>query len=254
MGRAPAVLTARARVALAVALAVPLALYYTGHTALPRTGIWGDVAIVSFPLLPAVFALVWLALPLRRERWLLAAAAALAVVAVLCTLAGLGIVANFAKLFAATFVGWWFLLWFEELWWVVLVAVCVAAVDSFSVFAPIGPTNHIIKHHVGVYTNLSVSFPITGVDQAVRLGVPDVLFFALFVGAAARFELRAGWTWLACVASFALTFVITVATHVSGLPALPLLSLAFLAANCDILLRRWRDQRAARAAAAPETD
>jgi hypothetical protein len=46
-------------------------------------------------------------------------------------------------------------------------------------------------------------------------------------------------------ASFGLTIVLTVAFDVIGLPALPLLSLAFLAVNADLLWqaarrREWR--------------
>jgi hypothetical protein len=52
-----------------------------------------------------------------------------------------------------------------------------------------------------------------------------------------RFRLRPFWTWLAMTASFGLTIVLTVAFDVVGLPALPLLSLGFLAANADLI---WR--------------
>ena len=40
---------------------------------------WWDVAFLAFVLIPAVFALVWLVLPLRRARGLVAAALGLAV-------------------------------------------------------------------------------------------------------------------------------------------------------------------------------
>ena len=73
----------------------------------------------------------------------------------------------------------------------------------------------------------------------------SLLLAALFLAAAGRFGLRPGWTWLAMTASFGLTIVLTVAFDVIGLPALPLLSLAFLAVNADLLWqavrrREWR--------------
>ncbi len=75
------------------------------------------------------------------------------------------------------------------------------------------------------------------------LGLPDVLFFALFLGAAARFGLRRYATWLALVGSLGLTTVLAVYADpfkTSGLPALPSISLAFLLTNADLIWRRLR--------------
>jgi hypothetical protein len=127
---------------------------------------------------------------------------------------------------------------------VVLIAAIIPFVDAFSVFAPVGPTHRIVKHHPSVYNNLSVTFPVPGNDGAVQLGVPDVLFFSLFLAAAARFALRPGWTWLALTASFGVTIALAVALRLAGLPALPLLSLAFLLANADLLWERVHADRA----------
>jgi hypothetical protein len=50
-------------------LAVALGLYYGFHTSLPNTSTWGDVAFLSFVLIPAVLALVYLgAAAARRTR------------------------------------------------------------------------------------------------------------------------------------------------------------------------------------------
>ena len=75
------------------------------------------------------------------------------------------------------------------------------------------------------------------------LGLPDVLFFSLFLGAAARFGLRRRATWLALVGSLGLTTVLAVYADpfkTSGLPALPGISLAFLLVNVDLIWRRLR--------------
>jgi len=66
------------------------------------------------------------------------------------------------------------------------------------------------------------------------------VFFALFLGSAARWRLRVGWSWALMTASFGATIAIAVAWHRDGLPALPLLSLAFVLANADLL---WRGVR-----------
>ena len=55
-----------------------------------------------------------------------------------------------------------------------------------------GPTNQIVKHHQHVFTTFSFAFPVPGEHAAANLGLPDLLFFALFLAAAARFGLRVG--------------------------------------------------------------
>jgi hypothetical protein len=78
------------------------------------------------------------------------------------------------------------------------------------------------------------------------LGLPDLLFFALFLGAAARWHLRVGWTWVALTASLGATMLLAVEWDVAGLPALPGLALGFLIPNADLLVRdfrRWRRSR-----------
>jgi hypothetical protein len=193
---------------------------------------WWDVAFLSLVLIPAVFALVWLVLPLRTARGLLPAAVGLAVLAWAFHEAGWKTPENFAKFFAVVFVGFAFLSYFEVLSWVVLVACIIPFVDAFSVFSPRGPTNEIVKHHEHVFTTFSIAFPIPGEAAAANLGLPDVLFFSLFLAAAARWGLRPGLTWIAMTASFGATLAIASVWR-GGLPALPLLAIAFLGVNAD---------------------
>lgn len=83
----------------------------------------------------------------------------------------------------------------------------------------------------------------TSAPTSAGLGLSDVFFFALFLGAAARFGLRRRATWLALVGSLGLTTVLAVYADpfkTSGLPALPGISLAFLLANADLIWRRLR--------------
>ena len=115
MGRASALLAPRA-LAFGV-LAVALGLYYAFHASLPNTSTWGDVAFLSFVLIPAVLALVYLALPLRtaREVELLIVAIAFAISAVVLHEAGQNTLSDFAKLGAMAFAAFWFLNFFEAL-------------------------------------------------------------------------------------------------------------------------------------------
>jgi hypothetical protein len=201
---------------------------------------WWDVAFLAFVLIPAVFALVWLVLPLRRARGLVAAALGLAVLAFAFHVAGWRTPENFSKLFAVAFFGFAFLAYFEQLSWVVLVACIIPFVDAFSVFSPRGPTNEIVKHHEHVFTTFSIAFPIPGEAGAANLGLPDLLFFSLFLAASARWGLRPGLTWIAMTASFGATLAIA-SVWKGGLPALPLLAIAFLGVNADRIVRQLRE-------------
>jgi hypothetical protein len=231
VGRSSALLRYGAFAALVVALGA----YYAGSDELWNAGLWWDVAWLAVVLIPAVFGVVWFLLPFWQARGLFLVAAAFAVLSVLLSLAELGALANFSKLVTMTLVGFWFLTFFESVLWVGLVAAAIPLVDALSVWR--GPTRHIVDEEPQIFTTLSFAFRIPGERPTANLGLPDLLFFALFLAAAARFRLRPGWTWVAMTASFGLTIVLTVAFDVIGLPALPLLSLAFLAANADLL---WR--------------
>jgi len=88
-----------------------------------------------------------------------------------------------------------------------------------------------------------VELQTSSAPTSAGLGLPDVLFFALFLGASARFGLRRKATWLGLVASLGLTTVLAVYADpfkTSGLPALPGISLAFLLVNADLIWRRLR--------------
>lgn len=342
MGRASAVLGERR--AAAAALLTVLLVYYVVFRSLPNLPTGWDVAFVGAVLIPAVFGLVWLALPLRRSRGLFVIGVAFAALAVVTSAAGLEVVANFAKLAAATAVAFWFLTYFESALWVAFVALMIPFVDAYSVWR--GPTRHIISDRPEVFSALAFAFPLPGerqafvswrtplagepdgydvlrepggmrndelltdangdgevgwleaeleagrdytytvvaldgprtaraevvaraddvndgpepgeptgdrlaptsvevdsADSSAKLGIPDLLFFALFLAATDRFGLRRRTTWLLMTASFGTTLALTYVLYVDGLPALPLLALAFLLANADLLWRRLRTRR-----------
>lgn len=236
MGRAAALLSGRA--AAFLALAGALACYYAWHFQLPNWSNWADVAFISAVLIPAVFGLVWLVLPLRTARGLLPVGASLAVLAYLLERADLKVVANFGKLAAMTLLAFWFLRFFETVGWVVVVASIIPWVDAYSVWR--GPTHTIVTQRPDVFNTLSFAFPVPGEHTAANLGLPDLLFFTLFLAASVRFRLRPGWTWLALTISFGITIAVAVWGNFAGLPALPGLSIGFLAANGDLLWRQLR--------------
>jgi hypothetical protein len=205
---------------------------------------WWDIAFLGLVLIPVCFTLVWLVLPLGLGRGLLAVGIALGVLAWAFHVAGWNGAENFCKLFGVTALGFWFLGYFETLGWVVLVSLIIPWVDAYSVWR--GPTKVIVTEHRRVFTNFSFAFPIPGEGSAANLGLPDLLFFALFLGAAARFALRPGLTWLLMTLSFGATLALAVWRDLGGLPALPLLALGFLLANGDLIWARLRPHAHAR--------
>ena len=220
-----------------------LAAYYAGSESLPNYSVWPEVAWLSVVLMPATFALVGLALPWRRaigDARLAWAIVALVAATIVLELVDLEVAANFTKFAAVFLAGWWFLHFFEAVSWVVLVALLIVPVDIFSVAR--GPTKVIVEEKPQVFDALSIAYPIPGEHNSAELGLPDVLFFALFLSAAERFGLRVGWTWLVMALSFGATLAGAVWFEVAGLPALPLLSIAFVAVNADRLWAAYRSR------------
>ena len=240
VGGAPAVLKHRRLVAFA-AVAAALGAYYAWSTSLPDISLWWDVAFLTFVLVPAVFTLVYLVLPLRRARGLLLLGLALGLLTWVFVEANLDALANFAKLAATTALAFWFVTFFDTVGLVVVVALLVPLVDAYSVWR--GPTGNIVEHHPHVFTNVAFALPVPGEHDAARLGPPDLLFFAFFLVAAAQFGLRVRLTAVCLALSFGATIAIATWAESSGLPALPGLALAFVLANADLLWRRLREAR-----------
>jgi hypothetical protein len=243
VGRASALLDAR-RAAAFAALGVLLGAYYAFNDRLAELSEAWEVAFLALCLMPAVFALIWLALPLRQANGLFLLALGFLVLTIVLELAGFEAVANFTKLAVMTTFAFWFLDFFESVLWVALVALIIPIVDSFSVWR--GPTRHIVEEQPQIFEVFSFAFPSPGGETSANLGLPDLLFFALFLAAAAKWNLRVGWTWIALTASLGLTMLLTVVWDVGGLPALPGLAFGFLLPNADLLwkeFQRWRSSR-----------
>jgi hypothetical protein len=242
VGGAAAVLAvSRGRVAALAGLLVAIGVYTAFGGTLPELSTDGDVLVIAALVIPAVFGFVWLALPWRESPGLAPVALALGVLAFLLWLADFDTLFDLTKLAALTALGFWFLTVFEALSWVVLIAFVIPWVDAFSVAR--GPTEYVVREQPGFFEEIAFGFRVPGEDAFAHLGPPDVVFFALFLAAAARFGLRVGWTWVAMTALLGLTLVLTVWLDVAGLPALPAISFGFLAPNADLLWRRWRHRR-----------
>jgi len=232
------------RVAPLLALVLALTAYDAWAEHLPNVSTSWDVVFIGLVLIPATFVLLLLALPFREEltsRRLLVLVVGLAAITILLELAGADPIANQTKFVAVALLGWWFLQFFESVGLVLLVAILITPVDIFSVAR--GPTKHIVEQQPQVFDALSIAFPVLGESSSAQLGLPDVLFFSLFLAATARFTLRTLSTWVAMTLSFGTTLALAVWTDVTGLPALPLLSAGFVLVNADLIWKALRNRR-----------
>lgn len=224
--------------ALAAALLVVLTLV---SDLLPAFAPRAD-AIASMALGVALLAaMVWGLLPLRTQagRLLVVAAVAL-VVAIAGTYFGATAVFDLAKIALGAAVGFWLGSTLAELTgdvrWIVGIAVVVAVLDALSVFSPVGVTHYLLTRQPQAVPYFVVAFPTFGYavrDVYSALGTADVVFFGLYLSSAAAFGLRVRATAIAIAVSIVVT--VSVAVWWRALPALPLMGLAFLAANADLL-------------------
>jgi hypothetical protein len=319
-----------------VGLVAILLVYDATAMRLPDLGDWGDVFWTGIVLGVPLFGLLFLALPLaqRGRGWLLGAVGVFAALAVGTSVLGLDGVANIAKLAAAGFAGFLFVSFFEDVSWLVAVAVAITIADTISVWR--GPTHYIVTKQPNAFAIDSVAFappgervvslrwkpapadgkaPFTlrtwrvvdgkrthvressaidegpfdiltdahvryaieldgragrtrialaplsshpsepvGVPRAFtahvrkaasRLGLTDVVFFAVFLAGAARFGLRRRWTWVGLVLGVAASGAASLSDPfgIGGVPALPFISLGFLVPNADLLWQRLRSGR-----------
>ncbi len=197
------------------------------------------VAVVSFPLATLVVAALAPA-PTPVPRLIAAAVAAAALTAALIAAGLEGTPATLAKLVASACLGIALAGLLQTPAEIVAIAVLIAAVDAYSVAA--GPTHAIVLHHQEVLGAFTLAFHPPGTYAVAQIGVSDFVFFALFAAAAVRMSLRVGATWVATTASLGATMALSYAFD-TALPALPLLSLAFLGANADLLFERTRGRR-----------
>jgi len=221
----------------AVAAAAALVAFGVFGERLPAFAPRPNIVMSAAICLTLVAWLVAALLPLRRlgHRVLLVAVAGLGL-GVLLTWAGLLPLANVAKVAGAAVLGLWIAQNLERVSWVVLVAAVSAVVDVLSVYG--GPTRELLDEGPRVVGYFTVTLTWTGhaaTEGYTAFGISDVVFFSLYLAAARRFGLRPLASGVAMVASFVATIV--AALWWDALPALPLLSVAFLATNAD---RLWR--------------
>ena len=135
----------------------------------------------------------------------------------------------------------------ERPWWLIPICVCVPLADAWSVFSSKGVTNAVIERAESNPTWIewpTIATPIAGFpyDAFGRIGIVDVLFLGLFLGASIRWQLGVKRVLAATTLGFLATSALVFEGADIAVPALPLLCVAFLLAAAPAL---WRDARAA---------
>jgi hypothetical protein len=238
-------LMSRARVAALAAAALVFVAFIIWSAHLPAFAIRADV-IVSMALGVALLGImvgVVVTARLSTRTMLVVAGVGLAC-AVLGTVLDVVALSDLGKIAFGAGLGYWLGTTLTELTddlrVIVVLAVAAGVFDAASVFLPQGPTHLLLTKAPQTVTYFVVAFPTMGYavrDAYSGLGTTDVLFFTLYLAAAVGFGLRVRLTLVAMVASLVAT--VTIALYSRALPALPLLSLAFVAANADLIARRW---------------
>ena len=195
-------------------------------------GMLAAVALVALPLATGIVAA--LAAGYYDQRRALAVVVGVGwALALAGTLTDYETIAGLGKILGAGALGLLFVGLLEKAWHVAAVAVLVIGVDTYSVFA--GPTKRLLESGGAAVSTFTVPISGPGVYAVAGLGVVDFLFLGLFCGAALNWRLRPRLTIPLCMLSFSLSIAVAVHEHRS-VPALPLLSLAFVLPN----LRRFR--------------
>ncbi|HEX5251097.1 MAG TPA: hypothetical protein VFW14_15635 [Gaiellales bacterium] len=197
------------------------------------------LALVSFPL-ATLFVASIAPTTLPAPKLLAIAVAAAALTAGLIAAGLEGTPATLSKLVAAACIGIALAGLLQTPAEIVAISVLIAGVDAYSVAA--GPTHAIVLHHQQVLGAFTLAFHPPGTYAVAQIGASDFVFFALFSAASVRMGLRVRATWVATTASLGATMALSYVFD-TALPALPLLSLAFLGANADLLLERTRGRR-----------
>ncbi len=201
-----------------------------------------DIVVSLAVALSLLAAFLYELTPLRAlgHRLLLVALVALAA-ALLFSYIGWLPGANVAKALLAACVGLWLAAQIDSVAIFVLIAALAAIADTFSVLTAAGPTHTLLTRApqvVGYFAVAMTWFGYSFRDAYSAIGTSDLIFFSLYLGAVIQFRLRVGWTVVAMTASFLVTVVL--ALWARALPALPLLSAAFLLVNADLLWQRAR--------------
>lgn len=144
---------------------------------------------------------------------------------------------NVLKVILAAIVGLWIAQGMTGRGWIIAFAAAASLSDVVSVL--VGPTRMMLNHSpemIGGFTIAMTWFGYSGDQLHTAIGVADIVFISMFLGAARRFGLRELPSLVAMLASIIVTLLAALWWHT--LPALPLISLYFIGVNIDLIVGR----------------
>jgi hypothetical protein len=189
-------------------------------------------------------------------RSLLIGVVALLALVIVLNVADIDVASDIAKIAFGALAGIAFVRAIERPWWLLPICLLVPLADAWSVFSSRGVTHAVVEASRTEPRWLdwpTIATPIAGVPYEAfgRIGIVDVLFLALFIGATIRWSLGIRRAAPALTLGLLATSVIVVEGVDVAIPALPLLCIAFLLACGPALLR---DAHAARVSARTDSD
>lgn len=221
-----------------------------------RISVYGSTAIF-FALLAPLIAIVATHLLRVPGRRLALVAVLLLGCVVLLNLLRVPVASDVAKVGLGVCAGIGLLLPLDRPWWLLPISICVPLADAWSVYSSRGVTHAVVERAATQRAWIdwpTIATPIAGYDYLDfgRIGIVDVLFIALFLGAAVRWGLGVRRLIVALPLAIVVTTVLAYEREGQAVPALPMLCLAFLLCTLPALVRDARREFGSRGSDSPE--
>jgi len=215
-------------------------------SSLPELRLAAYLPSVAFFAVVGAFVIAVLALDVRSGRLIGTLVAVLAVLVIALNVLSIPVASDLAKIALGTLAGLGMARLLERPWWLLPVCLCVPAADAWSVFSSRGVTHAVVERAQQDRSWLdwpTIATPIAGFEYAAfaRIGIVDVLFLALFLAAAWRWDLGVVRCAVVLPLAFVVASVLVLEDVARAVPALPVLCLGFLAIA---IVPMWRDLRA----------
>jgi len=150
-----------------------------------------------------------------------------------------GLISTLCLITASALVGRIISVRIDEIAFLIPLCVVAAIADLWSAFY--GVTSELLHTQSSLLDYLLIKYPRLGIEGMRQfIGTADFLFAAIFMGCAITFKFNMKKTYAAFAAGFVATFSLVVATGIA-LPAIPMLSICFIAANIGLLSLKYED-------------
>jgi hypothetical protein len=200
------------------------------------------VASTIFGGLVCAMLLAGARLVLVPRLWLLGAGATCLALGVGLAAANAGVVADAVKLASALLLGCLLATLPEQGWWLAPGAVAISLADVWSVGSSNGVTHHAVTSSPTLVRWVSIAVPAPR-PADLTVGVTDFVFLSLFVASAFAWDMGGRRVAVACALGLPAIVAAEQLSPFTALPALPVFSLAFLAAAAPGLVRSWLQRR-----------